>query len=283
MEKVTTVNQLQTSVTRIAGNISTALNTVAESLEEMENLKADKTVATTSADGLMSASDKTKLDNLTAVADTDTFLTKTDAASTYVAKDGTKVLSTNDYTTAEKNKLSGIAESAQVNVIETVKVNNSALTPSNKAVNIDLTGYVTSSNLTSTLASYAKTSDISAAYIYKGSVNAFSNLPTSGYEVGDVWNIKTAGGTDETGTAIKAGDNVVYVEDTETPENSGWDALGGTTDLSGYVEAETGKGLSTNDFTTTYKNALDTLIENSDETFTAEDLASVFTDPEPEP
>ena len=42
MEKVTTVNQLQTSVTRIAGNISTALNTVAESLEEMENLKADE-------------------------------------------------------------------------------------------------------------------------------------------------------------------------------------------------------------------------------------------------
>lgn len=64
-----------------------------------------------------------------------------------------KGLSTNDYTTAEKNKLSGIATGAQVNVIETVKVNGTALTPSSKAVNVtvptktsDLTndsGYIT--------------------------------------------------------------------------------------------------------------------------------------------
>jgi hypothetical protein len=47
-----------------------------------------------------------------------------------------KGLSTNDYTTAEKNKLEGIATGAQVNVIETIKVNNTALTPSSKAVNI---------------------------------------------------------------------------------------------------------------------------------------------------
>lgn len=47
-----------------------------------------------------------------------------------------KGLSTNDYTTAEQTKLSGIASGAQVNVIETVKVNNTALTPSSKAVNI---------------------------------------------------------------------------------------------------------------------------------------------------
>lgn len=56
--------------------------------------------------------------------------------SNYVVKDGGKVLSTNDYTTAEKNKLASIANGAQVNVIETVKVNNAALTPSSKAVNI---------------------------------------------------------------------------------------------------------------------------------------------------
>ena len=47
-----------------------------------------------------------------------------------------KGLSTNDYTTTEKNKLSGISSGAQVNVIETVKVNGTALTPSSKAVNI---------------------------------------------------------------------------------------------------------------------------------------------------
>ena len=53
-----------------------------------------------------------------------------------------KGLSTNDYTTTEKNKLSGIATGAQVNVIETVKVNGTALTVSSKAVNLDLSGYV---------------------------------------------------------------------------------------------------------------------------------------------
>lgn len=51
-----------------------------------------------------------------------------------------KGLSTNDYTTTEKNKLAGIASNAQVNVIETVKVNGTALTPSSKVVNITLTG-----------------------------------------------------------------------------------------------------------------------------------------------
>lgn len=59
-----------------------------------------------------------------------------------VDKEAGKVLSSNDYTDAEKTKLSGIAANAQVNVIESVKVNGTALTPSSKAVNIDLSGKV---------------------------------------------------------------------------------------------------------------------------------------------
>lgn len=47
-----------------------------------------------------------------------------------------KGLSTNDLTDALKAKLEGIAEGAQVNVIETVKVNGEALTPADKAVDI---------------------------------------------------------------------------------------------------------------------------------------------------
>ena len=47
-----------------------------------------------------------------------------------------KGLSTNDYTTAEKTKLSGIAANAQVNVIESVKVNGTALEVTDKAVSI---------------------------------------------------------------------------------------------------------------------------------------------------
>ena len=47
-----------------------------------------------------------------------------------------KGLSTNDYTTDEKTKLEGIADGAQVNVIEAVKVNGVALDISGKAVDV---------------------------------------------------------------------------------------------------------------------------------------------------
>ena len=46
-------------------------------------------------------------------------------------------LSTENYSTDEKTKLAGIALGAQVNVIEGVKVNGTALPPTNKVVNID--------------------------------------------------------------------------------------------------------------------------------------------------
>lgn len=62
--------------------------------------------------------------------------TKAELAKKVNAVSG-KVLSTNDYTTAEKNKLAGIAAGAQVNAITTVKVNGTALTPdTNKAVDV---------------------------------------------------------------------------------------------------------------------------------------------------
>lgn len=44
------------------------------------------------------------------------YITSLDLGGTYVAKEDGKGLSTNDYTTAEKNKLNGIAEGAEVNV-----------------------------------------------------------------------------------------------------------------------------------------------------------------------
>ena len=58
-----------------------------------------------------------------------------------------KGLSTNDYTTDEKTKLEGITAGAQVNVIEAVKVNGVALTPTDKAVDVTVpTGALASKN-----------------------------------------------------------------------------------------------------------------------------------------
>lgn len=87
----------------------------------------------------------------------------------YVQKESGKGLSSNDYTSAEKTKLAGIASSAQVNVIESVKVNGLALDVASKAVNIDLS-------------SYAKGSDVDSL---KKKTTKFVVLPfTFGIEIG---------------------------------------------------------------------------------------------------
>lgn len=63
-------------------------------------------------------------------------------------------------------------------------------------------------------------------------MNTYSDLISTDddYEpiLGHVWNIKTAGGFDSNGNAIKAGDNVVY-------NGTGWDVLSGIIDLSAYA------------------------------------------------
>lgn len=53
-----------------------------------------------------------------------------------VEKVSGKGLSQCDYTTEEKTKLGTVATNAQVNVLESIKLNGTALTPSSKAVNI---------------------------------------------------------------------------------------------------------------------------------------------------
>lgn len=61
-------------------------------------------------------------------------------ANEYVAKETGKGLSTNDYTTADMNKLAGIAAGAQVNRIDSIKVNGTTqpIDPTNKYVNISV-------------------------------------------------------------------------------------------------------------------------------------------------
>lgn len=66
------------------------------------------------------------------------YLKSSDAESTYVQKDGNKGLSTNDYTDTDKSKLSEISSGAQVNVIESIKVNNATQAITNKSVNISV-------------------------------------------------------------------------------------------------------------------------------------------------
>lgn len=102
--------------------------------------------------------------------------------NTFVAKESGKGLSTNDYTTAEKQKLSGIASNAEANVITAVKVNGAALTPDSKAVNIDLSGYAakTHSHTKSDIGLSNVTNDAQVKRSEMGTASGVATLGTDG-------------------------------------------------------------------------------------------------------
>ena len=173
------------------------------------------------------------------------YKTKEDAYndSLYVKKVTGKGLSTEDYTTAEQTKLAGIDAGAEENVIESITVNSGQpLTVTGKSVNIDLSAY-------------ALASDMTSVFTYKGSVASYALLPSTDLSVGDVWNVEAADPTN----GINAGDNVAW-------NGTAWDVLAGTVDLSGYVQAEDGKGLSHIDVTQTMKDTWDAAAAGEDVT-----------------
>ena len=89
----------------------------------------------------------------------------------------------------------------------------------------DLSPYATKEYLDT---NYAKKSDLSSVYTYKGSMDNYSDLPVNGQAIGDVYNIVN---TDDK-HGIKAGDNVAW-------NGNSWDNLSGIDDLSAYAkEAE---------------------------------------------
>ena len=122
---------------------------------------------------------------------------------------------------------------------------------------------------------FAKKSDVVGGVTYKGSVMGFANLPDSGQKLGDIYNVRTGGGSDVFGTPIKAGDNVAW-------NGTGWDNLGGEIDLSGYVEKDGDKVLSTNDYTDADKEKLGGISAgaqvNAIEIIKINDVAQAITD-----
>lgn len=77
---------------------------------------------------------------------------------------------------------------------------------------------------------YTKTeinSMVSSVLHYKGTKTTYSDLPTTGNVIGDVWNIEH----DDTAHGVRAGDNVAW-------NGTTWDVLAGTVDLSVYVRTD---------------------------------------------
>lgn len=136
-----------------------------------------------------------------------------------------------------------------------------------KSVTVNDQGHVTAGTNPTTLSGYGITNAytktevdglISSVLHYKGTKENYADLPTTDNKVGDVWNIKMASVVND----IKSGDNVAW-------NGTEWDVLSGTVDLSAYytssevdielnkkVDKVSGKGLSTNDYTTAEKNKL---------------------------
>lgn len=145
------------------------------------------------------------------------------------------------------------------NIIESIKVNGTAQTITNKAVDIAVptkTSQLTNDSGYQTEAQV--NAKISATYKPGGS-KEFSALPTPAANVlGMVYNVTDAFTTTATfvegaGKTHPAGTNVVVVQDGSAYK---FDVLSGFVDLTPYVVKETGKGLSTNDYTTAEKNKL---------------------------
>lgn len=183
-------------------------------------------LVSTTADGLMSKADKTKLDGLSNY-------TLPTASST--TKGGVKVGSNLKIT---EDVLSvPAADNTQAGVVtlsDSTNSQSSQVAASSKAVKLTYDLANGKQSPATSLAGYgildAYTKDevngmLSSAFHYKGTKAKYSELPVTGNVVGDVWNITTA----DKANNIKAGDNVAWT-------GTEWDVLSGVTDLTGYTQ-----------------------------------------------
>lgn len=148
-----------------------------------------------------------------------------------------------DFTTTYKTKLDGIEAGANKTIVDTILDNSSTNPVQNKVINEELSKKADKSQLSSYVTTatandtYAKKSDISAVYKYKGSVNKVSDLPNpsnlTASNAGEVYNVGTA--SSGTNITVKSGDNVAWVWDSTT-KSGHWDNLSGTVDLSNYLQ-----------------------------------------------
>lgn len=131
-------------------------------------------------------------------------------------------------TSGDKSKLSGIAQGAQVNVIEGVSVGGAAAPVANKVVELPAiptkVSQLTNDSGFQTAAQVdLKISTLGAVLTYKGTKATYAQLPSTGNKTGDTWNVTAANGN------IPAGTNYAW-------DGTKWDALGGAVDLSAYVK-----------------------------------------------
>lgn len=147
--------------------------------------------------------------------------------------DANYVHTDNNYTTAEKNKLSGIAAGAQVNKIEAVKVNGTALSiDANKAVNIPAAGATTKGVISNTdVNTLIQAALATFERISFQKVNSYADLPVTGKN-GVIYLVPNGGSVPNI-----YDEYIWYTNSSTTPPTSGYENIGTTAvDLSGYVQ-----------------------------------------------
>lgn len=214
------------------------------------------------------------------------FASKTDL-NNKVDKVGGKQLSTNDYTTEEKNKLATL----EPLTVKSVKVNGSPLVPDgSKAVNVDLSGYAVKTEVTQEIAQAV--SGITGFDIQeveelpgtgkKGILYLLSNSG-SGNNVYDeyVWlgNKYEKLGTREINLTEYAKKTELPTKVSQLTNDSGYQTsaqVGNIVDtkIVNKVDKVSGKQLSTNDYTTAEKNKLADLVKV--EEITTEEIEALF-------
>lgn len=165
-----------------------------------------------------------------------------------------KGLSTNDYTSAEKQKLSGIASGAQANVIESVKVNGTKLTPSSKAV--DVTVPTKTSQLTND-SGYQSETSVESIITAKGYQTQSQVQSLINSAVGNITSIRYEKVTSLPATgsngviylvAHSHGTQDIYDEYIWLSETKTYEKIGNTDiDLSAYVKKSELTAITTND------------------------------------
>ena len=190
-------------------------------------------------------------------------------------------LSTNDYTTEEKEKLAGIETGANKTIVDSALSSTSANPVQNKIINTkfdsiqaDIDSKVdavagkglSTNDLTATLKS-----NYDAAYTHSQQAHA-----PSGAEKNVIIGIQK-NGTDLTVNSSTRKVNITVPIKTSDLTNDSNFAT--TTDLDAKVDKVTGKGLSTNDYTTTEKDKLAAIENGANKTVVDTALNSTSTNP----
>lgn len=179
------------------------------------------------------------------------------ALSGKVSVESGKGLSTNDYTSAEKSKLSGIASGAQANVIESVKVNGTKVEPSSKAVDISVptkTSQITNDS------GFQNATQVNATITEKGYQTQSQVQSLINSAVGNITSIKYQKVTSLPATgsngviylvAHSHGAQDIYDEYIWLSETKTYEKIGNTDiDLSAYVKSSELTAITTNDLNT---------------------------------